>query len=123
MSSNQSDFSFRVFALLFCNFVLSSEFDTMIPHSVLSHPIDASHGNLKATLDYFTEEANEISLRSHLRSQLLRLREVSAPEKYVMFNVVLKKELEMAAVEIFRELSFEKESKSKNVYVYEKDFN
>ena len=95
----------------------------MNPRSVLSHPIDVSHGNLKATLDYFTEEANVISLRSHLRSQLLRLREVSAPEKYVMFSVVLKKELEMAVVEIFREFSLEKWVESKNVYVYEKNFD
>ena len=98
----------------------------MIPRSVLSHPIDVSHGNIKATLDYFTEEANVISLRSHLRSQLLRLKEeVSAPEKYVMFCVVIKKELEMAVLEFFREFRFEKwvDSKSLMVYVYEKNFD
>ena len=97
----------------------------MMPRSVLSHPIDVSHCNLKATLDYFTEEANVISLRSHLRSQLLRLKEVSAPETYVMFSVVLKKELEMAVFEFFRELRLEKraESQSTKVYVYEKNFN
>ena len=105
------------------------KFDTMISRSVLSHPIDVSHGRIRASLDYFTEEANGISLRSHLRSQLLRLKEVSAPEKDVIFSVLTKKDLEMEVLEIFRELGLEDclltksnsaEGPAKNMCVYEK---
>ena len=89
---------------------------------MLSHPIDVSHGNTKASLDYFTEEATGISFRSHLRSQLLRLKELSEPEKDVIFSVHLKKELELAVLEIFREFKLEKcLLRQEGMYVYEKN--
>ena len=89
---------------------------------MLSHPIDVSHGNTKATLDYFTEEAIGISLRSHLKSQLMRLKELSEPERDVIFSVNLKKELELAVFEIFREFKLEKCLLGKEgMYVYEKN--
>ena len=74
---------------------------------MLSHPIDVSGGNLKASLDFFTEEKNGNSLRSHLRAQLLRLKEVSEPEKDLFFSVMVKKELARAVLEIFSKLSLE----------------
>ena len=86
---NQSSSNLSKFCCF--HFLMSSistyKLDTMIPRSVLSHPIDVSHGNTKASLDYFTEEAIGISFRSHLRSQLLRLKELSEPEKDVIFSV------------------------------------
>ena len=89
---------------------------------MLSHPIDVSHGNTKATLDYFTEEAIGISLRSHLKSQLMRLKELSEPERDVIFSVNLKKELELAVFEIFREFKLEKcLLRQEGMYVYEKN--
>ena len=96
---------------------------------MLSHPIDVSNGNIKASLDYFTEEANATSLRSHLRSQLLRLKEVSAPEKDCLFQIFfpnhLKKELvEMTVLEIFTESGLGECLQAKqSLQVFEKTIN
>ena len=88
---------------------------------MLSHPIDVSGGNLKASLDFFTEEENGNSLRSHLRAQLLRLKEVSEPEKDLFFSVMVKKELARAVLEIFSKLSLEDcLLANKSMYVFEK---
>ena len=95
----------------------------MIPPSVLSYQF-RTEDTIKASLDYFAEEATGISLRSHLRSQLLRLKEVSGPEKYVFFSVIVKNESEKIVLEIFRELRLEQcLNAKKSMYIFEKHFN